>query len=109
MTCDEECVRSIVKEELSKMPTMQPDAQNNAPKKTKRKSAWNIFLADCTKKQPKGTPLGDRAKACSIEYKELKNKGSLDDFISKLSTQNSVPSVPPKNKIDDNKDNDDIR
>jgi hypothetical protein len=89
------------------MPTIQPDAQNNAPKKTKRKSTWNIFLADCTKKQPKGTPLGDRAKACSIEYKELKNKGSLDDFISKLSTQNSVPSVPLKNNSENNKSEND--
>lgn len=88
------------------MPNIQSNAQNDAPKKTKRKSSWNIFLADCTKKQPKGTPLGDRTKACSIEYKELKNKGSLDDFISKLSTQNSVPSVPLKNNSDDNNDND---
>jgi hypothetical protein len=82
MTCDEECVRTIVKEELSKMPTMQSDQ----PKKTKKKSTWNIFLADCTKRQPSGTPLGDRAKACSIEYKELKKNGSLNDVVSKLQT-----------------------
>ncbi len=81
MTCDEECVRNIVKEELSKF---QPQKSSN--KGNKKKSNWNIFLADCTKRQPNGTPLGDRAKACSIEYKELKNKGSLDDFITKLST-----------------------
>lgn len=80
MTCDEECVRGIVREELSKIPTIQ----NDSPKKTKKKSAWNIFLADCTKKHPKGTPLGDRTKACSVEYKELKKNGSLNDFISKL-------------------------
>lgn len=80
MTCDEECVRSIVREELSKMPTMQ----NDSPKKTKKKSTWNIFLSDCTKRQPEGTPLGDRTKACSIKYKELKKNGSLNDFISKL-------------------------
>lgn len=86
MTCDEECVRTIVKEELSKLPTMQ--SETNTPKKTKRKSTWNIFLSDCTKRQPEGTPLGDRTKACSIEYKELKNNGSLNDFISNLSTKN---------------------
>lgn len=80
MTCDEECIRGIVREELSKMSPMQ----NDAPKKTKKKSQWNIFLAVCTKKQPQGTPLGDRTKACSIEYKELKKNGSLNDFISKL-------------------------
>ena len=80
MTCDEECVRGIVQEELSKMSNLKADK----PKRTKKKSNWNIFLADCTKRQPEGTPLGDRTKACSIEYKELKNKGSLDDFITKL-------------------------
>ena len=85
MTCDEECIRGIVREELSKMPTTQTDQ----PKKAKKKSNWNIFLADCTKKQAKGTPLGDRAKACSIEYKELKNNGSLNDFISKLQAPKS--------------------
>ena len=82
MTCDEECVRIIVREELSKMSTIQEDR----PKKTKKKSNWNVFLADCTKKQPKGTALGDRTKACSIEYKELKKNGSLNDVISKLQT-----------------------
>jgi hypothetical protein len=99
MTCDEECVRSIVREELSKEATMQTDS----PKKTKRKSAWNIFLADCTKKQPKGTPLGDRTKACSIEYKELKKNGSLDDFISKLQIPNNKSD---NDKSDNNKGND---
>lgn len=91
MTCDEECVRTIVKEELSK--TMH--SETTEPKKTKRKSTWNIFLADCTKRQLKGTPLGDRTKACSIEYKELKKNGSLNDFISNLSTS--------KNSDNDNK------
>jgi hypothetical protein len=80
MTCDEECVRGIVREELSKMPVIQ----NDTPKKTKKKSTWNIFLSDCTKRQPQGTALGDRTKACSIEYKELKKNGSLNDVISKL-------------------------
>lgn len=93
MTCDEECIREIVREELSKMPAIQTDQ----PRKAKKKSTWNIFLADCTKKQPKGTPLGDRTKACSIEYKELKKNGSLDDFISKLQTSNA--------KGDNDKDN----
>jgi len=85
MTCDEECIRTIVREELSKMPNTQEDQ----PKKTKKKSTWNMFLADCTKKQPKGTPLGDRTKACSIEYKELKKNGSLNDFILKLQVPKS--------------------
>lgn len=94
MTCDEECVRTIVKEELANMSNIQTDQ----PKKTKKKSAWNIFLSDCTKKQPPGTPIGDRAKACSIEYKELKKNGTLEDYISKL-----PPSLPPsKNKNNDN-------
>ncbi len=93
MTCDEECVRNIVKEELAHF---QPE---KAKKGTKKKSNWNIFLADCTKRQPNGTPLGDRTKACSVEYKELKNKGSLDDFIVKLTTSNDVHT----NKKDDDK------
>jgi len=80
MTCDEECVRSIVKEELSKISF----AQTDMPKKTTRKNTWSIFLSDCSKRQPEGTPLGDRTKACSIEYKELKKNGSLNDFIAKL-------------------------
>ena len=79
MTCDEECVRNIVKEELSLL-----QSEISPKKGPKKKSNWNIFLADCTKRQPNGTALGDRAKACSIEYKELKNKGSLDSFITKL-------------------------
>lgn len=61
-----------------------PNTQTDQPKKAKKKSAWNIFLSDCTKKQPQGTLLGDRTKACSIEYKELKKNGSLNDFILKL-------------------------
>lgn len=96
MTCDEECIRGIVREELSKVSPMQYDS----PKKTKRKSNWNIFLSDCTKRQPQGTALGDRTKACSIEYKELKKNGSLNDFISKLQTSDN------KN---DNNNNDDNR
>jgi hypothetical protein len=94
MTCDEECIRTIVREELSKAPIMQSEQ----PKKTKKKSTWNIFLADCTKKQPKGTPLGDRTKACSVEYKELKKNGSLENFISNLQV--------PTNKSENNKDDD---
>jgi hypothetical protein len=95
MTCDEECVRGIVREELSKMPVIQ----NDTPKKTKKKSTWNIFLSDCTKRQPQGTALGDRTKACSIEYKELKKNGSLNDFISKLQI--------PKNEGNNNGNDDD--
>jgi hypothetical protein len=96
MTCDEECVRNIVREELSNTPIIQGDL----PKKTKKKSTWHIFLADCTKKQPKGTPLGDRTKACSIEYKDLKKNGSLNDFISKLQLPNNKSD---NNKSDNNK------
>ena len=82
MTCDEECVRNIVKEELSQL-----QSQKSSRKGTKKKSTWNIFLSDCTKRQPDGTPLGDRTKACSVEYKELKKNGSLDNVISRLSTK----------------------
>lgn len=89
MVCDEECVRNIVREELAQF---QPQKSR---KGNKKKSNWNIFLADCTKKQPSGTPLGDRTKACSIEYKKLKENGSLDDTISKL--------LIPDNKDDSNK------
>ena len=95
MVCDEECIRGIVQEELSKLPT-QPDK----PKKTKKKSTWNIFLAECTKRQPEGTPLGDRTKTCSIEYKILKEDGSLNDYISKLPTSNNKKD---NNKNDNNK------
>lgn len=96
MVCDEECIRGIVQEELSKLPTLQSEK----PKKTKRKSTWNIFLAECTKRQPEGTPLGDRTKACSIEYKILKEDGSLNDFISKLPTSNNKKD---NNKNDNNR------
>lgn len=96
MTCDEECIRGIVQEELSKIPTLQPGTS----KKTKKKSTWNIFLADCTKRQPEGTPLGDRTRACSVEYKILKEDGSLSDYLSKLATSNNGKS---NNKNDDNK------
>jgi hypothetical protein len=94
MTCDEECIRGIVREELSKMSPIQ----NDGPKKTKKKSNWNIFLSDCTKRQPQGTALGDRTKACSIEYKELKKNGSLNDFISRLQI--------PKNESNNNGNDD---
>lgn len=101
MTCDEECVRTIVREELSKM----PNTQEEQPKKAKKKSAWNIFLSDCTKKQPAGTPLGDRTKACSIEYKQLKQSGSLNDIISKLQTNDN--KIVDNNKIIGNKNDND--
>ncbi len=91
MTCDEECIRKIVREELANMNTIQQSNQSNiqldTPRKERKKSTWNIFLADCTKRQPNGTPLGDRTKACSVEYKELKKNGSLDNVISRLSTK----------------------
>jgi len=93
MTCDEECVRKIIKEELA-----QFKPQKSSTKGTKKKSNWNIFLADCTKKQPNGTPLGDRTKACSVEYKELKKNGALEDVILRLSTKIETN--------DDNKSND---
>jgi hypothetical protein len=87
------------------MPTIQTDQ----PKKAKKKSAWNIFLADCTKKQPKGTPIGDRAKACSVEYKELKKNGSLENFISNLQTpvNKSDNDKSDNDKNDDDKNDDD--
>lgn len=97
MTCDEECVRKIIKEELAQF---QP--QKSSTKGTKKKSSWNIFLADCTKKQPSGTPLGDRAKACSVEYKELKKNGALEDVILRLSTKITTNG---DNKSDDNINN----
>lgn len=100
MVCDEECIRGIVQEELSKLSTLQSDKQSDKPKKTKKKSTWNIFLADCTKRQPEGTPLGDRTKACSVEYKILKEDGSLNDYISKLPTSNNKKS---NDKNDGNK------
>ena len=94
MTCDEECVRKIVKDELA-----QFKSQKSSTKGTKKKSNWNIFLADCTKKQPSGTPLGDRTRACSVEYKELKKNGALESFISKLSEKAAVDN---ENKNGDN-------
>ncbi len=87
MTCDVECVRNIVKEELANFQPQNSSKSSN--KGTRKKSDWNIFLADCTKKQPNGTPLGDRTKACSVEYKKLKSNGSLNDVISKLSISNN--------------------
>lgn len=104
MTCDEECVRKIVREELSQF---QP--QKSSKKGNKKKSNWNIFLADCTKRQPNGTPLGDRTKACSIEYKELKKNGSLDDLIVKLATSNGTSSNVPKDKSVNIENNDNIK
>lgn len=102
MTCDEECVRNIVKQELAQL---QPQKSSN--KGPKKKSNWNIFLADCTKRQPSGTPLGDRAKACSVEYKELKANGSLDNVITRLSTKIPIDNNKntDNNKNDDNVDN----
>ncbi len=85
MVCDEECIRNIVKEELA---NFQP--QKSSKKGNKKKSDWNIFLADCTKKQPNGTPLGDRTKACSVEYKKLKSDGSLNNVISRLLISNGT-------------------
>ncbi len=104
MTCDEECVRNIVREELSQF---QP--QKSSKKGNKKKSSWNIFLADCTKRQPNGTPLGDRAKACSVEYKELKKNGSLDDLIVKLSTSNDASNNVSKDKNINNENSDNIQ
>lgn len=71
MTCDEECIRRIVKEELVNFQSPK------SPKKEKKKSQWNMFLSDCSKKYPKEMTIGDRAKACAIEYKEYK-KNSKD-------------------------------
>lgn len=74
MDCDEDCVRDIVREELEKF-------QASNPKQTKKgggkkKSQWNLFLAECSKRQPKGLSMGEKSKACSVEYKEFKKNQS---------------------------------
>lgn len=68
---EEENVRKIVREELTK----SNNGNNNngsSGKKKKGPNKWQLFLKDCLKEQPKGTALGDRVKGCSIEYKNIK-------------------------------------
>lgn len=67
---EEENVRKIVREELTK--SNNGNNNGSSGKKKKGPNKWQLFLKDCLKEQPKGTALGDRVKGCSIEYKNIK-------------------------------------
>jgi hypothetical protein len=77
---DENQIRAIVREELSNF---------SPPKKKRAPSKWQTFLKDCAKRQPEELVYTDRVKLCSIEYKDLKNNGGLDNLLA----QNNNPNV----------------
>lgn len=85
MDINENLIRKIVLEELNKKTDEIALAFNNENikkvKKEKRPpNKWNIFLGECSKRQPKDKTMGEKAKACSVEYhKSIKNGIFKDD------------------------------
>lgn len=61
---DEERIREIVRDELTKF---APLKRKRAPNK------WQLFLKDCTKEQPEDLSYPEKVKACSVKYRETKN------------------------------------
>lgn len=43
-------------------------------KRKRQPNRWQLFLTGCLKDQPKNTQLGEKVSACSIVYKDLKEK-----------------------------------
>jgi len=74
---DEERIREIAREEIANIvPTKKKG--NRKPNK------WQLFLKECTPKHS-NVPIGERVKACSVEYREIKktNNKLLDELVDK--------------------------
>ena len=77
ITMEEERIREIAREEIA----------NAIPAKEKGKrkpNKWQLFLKECTPKHS-DVPIGERVKACSAEYREIKKTNSqlLDELVDK--------------------------
>lgn len=77
-TEDEERIREIAREEIA----------NAAPSKRKGNrtpSKWQVFLKHCTPNQAQTLSMGEKVKACSVQYKDIKVKNGklLDDMLAK--------------------------
>lgn len=101
---DDRYIRAIVKEEIAKsMPHNSNSTHHKKKKGNREPTKWQIFLGDCSKKQHKDMSMGDKVKACSIQYKKIKesNPRLLDDMVTKIQSQNtnhSHPPIPPINQ-----------
>lgn len=55
----------------------------DVPKKKREPNKWQLYLSSCFETQPKSASMGEKVSACSITYKDLKNKDpkKLEDII----------------------------
>ncbi len=56
------------------------------PKPKRALSKWQIYLKSCLRDQPKDSGLGEKVKACGVQYKELKEKDpkKLEQFVESI-------------------------
>lgn len=70
MTITEEDINRIVDERIKTY--SEQHSQIVKPKKERKKSNWQIYLKECIPNQEKNKSLGEKVKACSIEYQSKK-------------------------------------
>lgn len=102
-TEDEKRIREIIKEEIANNPPVKRKG-NRKPNK------WQVFLRECTPNQPQGLSMGEKVKACSTQYREIKVKNGklLDDMLAKYleqnQTKNQTNQTNQTNQIQDQSD-----
>lgn len=67
------------------------NTQNNGKRKP---SKWQLYLKECMPGQSNNIPFSDKVSACSIKYKEIKEKNPkyLDELVAR-------PIQPTKSKV----------
>lgn len=105
-TEDEEKIREIVREELTNaIPTKK--------KGIRKPNKWQAFLRHCTPQQAQDLSMGEKVKACSLQYKEIKIKNGklLDDLLAKYmedQSRNKINQDQKSNQNSNQKSNNDI-
>jgi len=99
-TVDEERIREIAREEIA----------NSVPVKKKgnrKPNKWQVFLKECSPRQSQDLSMGEKVKACSVQYKEIKVKNGklLDDMMAKYLEQNQTKNQTQENQDQNNKSN----
>lgn len=76
----EDNIRKIAREEIDLFNDniIKYTEDKKVTKKKREPSKWNIFLKEGCSIPTNEMPMAERAKACSIEYKELKDKPEVD-------------------------------
>lgn len=88
MPLEEKDVRRMIREELSE--DVSRANTNNGVKKERKKSKWQVYLKDCIPKQNKELGIGEKVKACSVEYKKDKDKIVIQETEEQLTEELTI-------------------